>query len=45
MCGFSDFYARDVDKPPVLCYARLVHNIHAHYIQILYGFSTDYQTI
>jgi len=22
MCGFSDFYARDVDKPPVLCYAR-----------------------
>jgi len=22
MCGFSDFYARDVDKPPVLWYAR-----------------------
>ena len=45
MCGFSDFYARDVDKSPVLCYARLVHNTLAHFIQILYGFYTDYKTI
>jgi len=45
MCGFSDFYARDVDKSPVLCYAPLVHNTLAHFIQILYGFYTDYKTI
>ena len=41
MCGFSDFYARDVDKPPVLWYARLVHNTLAHYLQIHYTFYMD----
>ena len=41
MCGFSDFYARDVDKPPVLWYARLVHNTLAHYLQIHNTFYMD----
>ena len=34
LCGFPDFYARDVDKSPVSCYARLVHNTQTHSIQI-----------
>ena len=41
MCGFSDFYARDVDKSPVLCYARFTHNTLAHYLQIHYTFYMD----
>ena len=45
LCGFPDFYARDVDKPPVLCYARLVHNTLAHYIQIHYTFYMDSKQI
>jgi len=34
MCGFGDFFARWVDKLPVLCYAHLVHNTQTHSIQI-----------
>jgi len=45
MCGFLDFFARWVDKPPVLCYARLVHNTSAHSIQILYSLPTEYLQI
>jgi len=41
MSGFSDFYARDVDKSPVSWYARLVHNTLAHYLQIHYTFYMD----
>ena len=41
MCGFSDFYARDVDKSPVRCYARFTHNTLAHYLQIHNTFYMD----
>ena len=41
MSGYPEIYARDVDKPPVLWYARLVHNTLAHYLQIHYTFYTD----
>jgi len=44
MCGFGDFSARWVDKPPVLCYARLVHNIQTHSNQNTYRLWTDYKT-
>jgi len=41
MCGFPEISARWVDKPPVLWYARLVHNTLAHYLQIHYTFYMD----
>jgi len=44
MCGFGDFFARWVDKLPVLCYAHLVHNTQTHSTLTPYGFYTDYQT-
>jgi len=45
LSGFLDFSARDVDKPPVLWYARLVHNTLAHSIQILCSLPTEYLQI
>jgi len=45
MCGFPEISARWVDKPPVLWYARLVHNNLAHSIQILYSLPTEYLQI
>ena len=42
MCGFREIFARWVDKPPVLWYARLVHNNLAHSIQILYSLPTEF---
>jgi len=45
MCGFGDFSARWVDKPPVLWYARFTHNTSAHSIQILYSLPTEYLQI
>ena len=41
MSGFPEIYARDVDKSPVRCYARLVHKYSAHYLQIHYTFYMD----
>ena len=41
MCGFPEIFARDVDKSPVLWYARFTHNTLAHYLQILHSLYTD----
>ena len=41
MLGFSDFYARVLDKSPVRWYARFTHNTLAHYLQIHYTFYMD----
>jgi len=43
--GSQIFLTRVLDKPPVLCYARLVHNTSAHSIQILYALPTEYLQI
>ena len=41
MSGYPEIYARWVDNSPVLCYARLVHNTLAYYLQIHYTFYMD----
>jgi len=43
--GSQIFLTRVLDKPPVSCYARLVHNTSAHSIQILYALPTEYLQI
>jgi len=45
MSGFGEISARVLDKPPVLWYARLVHNTSAHSIQILCSLLTEYLQI
>ena len=45
MCGFPEIFARWVDKPPVLWYARFTHNTSAHSIQILCSLPTEYLQI
>ena len=43
--GFWIFSTRVLDKPPVSCYARLVHNTSAHSIQILNALPTEFKQI